>query len=47
MDQVIYVEEGARGLYVGMTPHLMRVVPNSAIMFLTYEAVLQLINDTI
>jgi solute carrier family 25 protein 33/36 len=32
-------EEGIRGLYGGMGPHLMRVVPNAAIMFLTYERV--------
>ena len=27
------------GLYSGMGVHLMKVVPNSAIMFLTYEVV--------
>jgi hypothetical protein len=27
------------GLYGGMGVHLMKVVPNSAIMFLTYEIV--------
>ena len=27
------------GLYAGMGVHLMKVVPNSAIMFLTYEVV--------
>lgn len=32
-------EEGAKGLYSGMGVHLMKVVPNSAIMFLTYEIV--------
>lgn len=32
-------EEGAKGLYGGMGVHLMKVVPNSAIMFLTYEIV--------
>mmetsp|Transcript_12492 Transcript_12492/g.13874 ORF Transcript_12492/g.13874 Transcript_12492/m.13874 type:complete len:310 (-) Transcript_12492:43-972(-) len=35
----IYAEEGARGLYGGMGAHLIRVVPNAAIMFLTYEMV--------
>lgn len=34
-------EEGVRGLYGGMGPHLWRVVPNAAIMFLTYELVLK------
>ena len=32
-------EEGRAGLYGGMGVHLMKVVPNSAIMFLTYEIV--------
>lgn len=32
-------EEGRKGLYGGMGVHLMKVVPNSAIMFLTYEVV--------
>jgi solute carrier family 25 protein 33/36 len=32
-------EEGCRGLYSGMGVHLAKVVPNSAIMFLTYELV--------
>lgn len=30
-------EEGAAALYGGMTAHLMRTVPNSAIMFFCYE----------
>lgn len=33
-------EEGRPGLYGGMTVHLMRVVPNAAIMFWTFETVL-------
>lgn len=32
-------EEGRKGLYAGMGMHLLKVVPNSAIMFLTYEIV--------
>lgn len=32
-------EEGRSGLYAGMGVHLSKVVPNSAIMFLTYEVV--------
>ncbi|KAF2073951.1 hypothetical protein CYY_004738 [Polysphondylium violaceum] len=39
---VIAKEEGLRGLYGGMGPHILRVVPNSCIMFLTYEFVLDL-----
>lgn len=36
---VVAKEEGRRGLYSGMGVHLMKVIPNSAIMFLTYEIV--------
>lgn len=35
----IVKEEGVRGFYGGMTAHLMRVVPNSAIMFFCYECI--------
>ena len=30
-------EEGRAGLYGGLGPHLMRVVPNTALMFMSYE----------
>jgi len=36
---VIGREEGRRGLYCGMGTHLLRVVPNTALMFLAYELV--------
>ena len=36
---VVAKEEGWKGLYGGMGMHLMKVVPNTAIMFLTYEVV--------
>jgi len=36
---LIAKEEGRSGLYAGMGVHMMKVVPNSAIMFLTYEVV--------
>lgn len=35
--RLIVKEEGAGALYGGMTAHMMRVVPNSAIMFFCYE----------
>jgi solute carrier family 25 protein 33/36 len=35
-------EEGMAGLYGGMTPHLLRVVPSAAIMFGMYEVILML-----
>jgi hypothetical protein len=30
-------EEGRKGLYGGMGAHLMKVVPNAAILFYVYE----------
>ncbi|KAI8377105.1 mitochondrial carrier domain-containing protein [Choanephora cucurbitarum] len=39
--QLIVKEEGMVALYGGMTAHLMRVVPNAAIMFFCYEAIVQ------
>lgn len=38
--RLIMREEGFRGFYGGMTAHLLRVVPNSAIMFFCYEFLL-------
>ncbi len=35
--------EGVRGFYKGIVPNVLRVAPNSAIMFVTYEAVLPLL----
>lgn len=40
--RLIWREEGMAGLYGGMTPHLLRVVPSAGIMFITYEGVLSL-----
>lgn len=39
--RIIWLEEGLRGLYGGMTPHLMRTVPSAAIMFTVYESTLR------
>lgn len=39
--QLIFKEEGFRGMYGGMSTHLLRVVPNAAIMFWTYELVVR------
>ena len=36
---VMAQEEGTKSLYAGMGTHLLKVVPNSALMFLTYEVV--------
>jgi solute carrier family 25 protein 33/36 len=38
---LIVKEEGFAALYGGMTAHLLRVVPNAAIMFFCYEAIVQ------
>ncbi|KAJ2146406.1 Pyrimidine nucleotide transporter, mitochondrial [Coemansia sp. RSA 1935] len=37
--KIIFAEEGMRGFYGGLTPHLLRTVPNASIMFLAYELV--------
>jgi len=39
--KLIFKEEGVAGLYGGMATHLLRVVPNAAIMFWTYEIVVK------
>eukprot|EP00802_Teleaulax_amphioxeia_P017004 Tamp_17144.p1 GENE.Tamp_17144~~Tamp_17144.p1 ORF type:complete len:310 (+),score=64.66 Tamp_17144:38-931(+) len=42
--QRIWVEEGVRGLYGGLGTHLLRVVPNTAILFFTYEKVSKMLS---
>ncbi|KII86060.1 hypothetical protein PLICRDRAFT_165722 [Plicaturopsis crispa FD-325 SS-3] len=37
----VLAEEGARALYGGLSAHLMRVVPNAAVMYSIYEGVLR------
>ncbi|KAI8394275.1 mitochondrial carrier domain-containing protein [Radiomyces spectabilis] len=37
--RLVAKEEGVVALYGGMTAHLLRVVPNAAIMFFCYEAI--------
>ncbi|KAG1161103.1 hypothetical protein G6F37_003368 [Rhizopus arrhizus] len=39
--RLVAKEEGIAALYGGMTAHLLRVVPNAAIMFFCYEAIVQ------
>ena len=39
--KVILKEEGMGPFYGGLGAHLLRVVPNAAIMFLGYEAVVK------
>jgi solute carrier family 25 protein 33/36 len=38
--KIIIKEEGVSALYGGMTAHLMRVVPNAAILFFCYELII-------
>lgn len=45
--KLIVKEEGAVALYGGMTAHMMRVVPNSAIMFFCYEFLTHLYQSTL
>lgn len=40
----VWKDEGPRGLYGGMSAHLVRVVPNTAVVFCTYEAVVRAVN---
>jgi solute carrier family 25 protein 33/36 len=42
--KLIYKQEGIVGLYGGMTAHLLRVVPNAAILFLSYEVIIKLLS---
>jgi solute carrier family 25 protein 33/36 len=39
--RTVLAEEGARALYGGLSAHLMRVIPNAAVMFCIYEGVLR------
>jgi len=42
--QKVYRDEGWTGLYGGMGAHLMRQVPNTVIMFLTYESIVNFLS---
>ena len=39
----IFAQEGTAAFYGGLTPHLLRVVPNSAILFLCYELLIHIL----
>jgi len=43
--RVIMRREGLRGFYKGVFPNLLRVMPQSAVTFLVYEATLRIIDD--
>ncbi|KAI0765641.1 mitochondrial carrier [Trametes elegans] len=40
--RLVLAEEGARSLYGGLSAHLMRVIPNAAVMYSIYEAALRM-----
>ncbi|ODH36018.1 hypothetical protein ACO22_02851 [Paracoccidioides brasiliensis] len=44
--RLVFKEEGMAGLYGGLTPHLLRVVPSAAIMFGMYEMIVRLCGAT-
>lgn len=44
--KLVWKEEGMAALYGGMTAHLMRVVPNAAILFGTYELVMSFLTQS-
>ncbi|GIJ87330.1 hypothetical protein Asppvi_006236 [Aspergillus pseudoviridinutans] len=44
--KTVWKEEGMLGLYGGLTPHLLRVVPSAAIMFGMYEVILRVFGTT-
>ncbi|KAI9229218.1 MAG: mitochondrial carrier protein [Piptocephalis tieghemiana] len=44
--RVILDQEGFRALYGGLTAHLMRVVPNAAILFVCYEGTVSLFSSS-
>jgi len=39
--KLVIKEEGTRSLYGGLSAHLMRVIPNAAVMYSIYEAILR------
>ena len=39
--RLVMAEEGAKSLYGGLSAHLMRVVPNAAVMYAIYEGILR------
>ncbi|CAI5757839.1 unnamed protein product [Candida verbasci] len=43
--KLVFKEEGFASMYGGLTPHLLRTVPNSIIMFGTWELVVRLLSN--
>lgn len=43
--KIIIKEEGFLSMYSGLTPHLLRTVPNSIVMFGTWELIIRLVSN--
>lgn len=43
--RLLWKQEGLASMYGGLTPHLLRAVPSTAIMFGVFEAVMKLVED--
>ncbi|KKZ63381.1 hypothetical protein EMCG_02312 [[Emmonsia] crescens] len=43
--RLIWIEEGTRALYGGLTPHLLRAIPSAAIMLGVYEVIVSAFDD--
>jgi solute carrier family 25 protein 33/36 len=41
---LVVKEEGVRGMYKGMATHMIRQIPNTAIVMTTYEAIVHYFN---
>lgn len=44
--RLIWIEEGTRALYGGLTPHLLRAIPSAAIMLGVYEVIVSAFDDS-
>jgi solute carrier family 25 protein 33/36 len=43
--RLIWKERGLLSMYGGLTPHLLRAVPSTAIMFGVFEAVMKFLGE--
>ena len=39
--RVIFAEEGLAAFYNGLSPHILRTVPNACVMYMVYEATMR------
>lgn len=45
--QLVIKEEGFATLYSGLSPHLLRVVPNAITLYIVYESMLSLFSKEV